>query len=250
MAVQQLVRANPVRITAERSKRSLGHVREPSQKPGQGPAGALPLESIFDRLDHLVVATPDLAGTIREVGELLGVMPSEGGRHPQELALLALGPRMYLEVMGPDDDRPDQSQPPPFDIESLDRPRLVTWVCRAERLDEVVEQARRLGIELGSIQPGSRRRPDGSTLTWTMTDLTMPREGGIVPYFINWGDSGHPAQSAPIGCSLERVWAEHPEPSRVKRILVSLGLDLPIDLGDQPRLLAKIAGPRGTIEFG
>jgi hypothetical protein len=250
MAVQQLVRANPVRITAERSKRSLGHVREPSQKPGQGPAGALPLESIFDRLDHLVVATPDLAGTVRDFGQLIGVMPSEGGRHPAwgtRNALLALGPRMYLEVMGPDDDRPTP-QSLPFNIESLDRPRLVTW--SAGRSAYRSSAGRRLGIELGSIQPGSRRRPDGSTLTWTMTDLTMPREGGIVPYFINWGDSGHPAQSAPIGCSLERVWAEHPEPSRVKRILVSLGLDLPIDLGDQPRLLAKIAGPRGTIEFG
>jgi hypothetical protein len=210
------------------------------------------LPSIFNRLDHLVYATPDLAGTIRDVGELLGVTPSGGGRHPAwgtRNALLALGPRMYLEIMGPDFDEPSPPCSLPFSIGSLDRPRLVTWVCRAERLDEVVVQGIQAGIELGDVRAGSRRRPDGSTLSWRMTDLMMPREGGVVPYFIDWGDSDHPARGAPMGCSLESLRVEHPEPRRIARILAKLGLDLPVYHCDQPRLLASIAGPRGTADF-
>ena len=210
------------------------------------------MPSIFERLDHLVYATPDLAKTIREVGDLLGATPTEGGRHSAwgtRNALLALGARMYLEVMGPDVDHPNPSQSLPFSIESLTRPRLVTWVCRAGRLDQVVEAAMRVGVDLGDVQTGSRRRPDGSIISWTMTDLTMPREGGVVPYFINWGDSDHPAQRAPTGCSLEALRVEHPEPNRLASVLAALGLDLPVYPGDQPRLMATIAGPHGKADF-
>ena len=211
------------------------------------------MPSIFERLDHLVYATPDLARTVREVGDLVGVRPSEGGRHPAwgtRNSLLALGPRMYLEVMGPDVDQPDPSRLLPFNMESLDRPRLVTWVCRAERLDELVERAKRVGIELGDIQAGSRRRPDGSTLLWTMTDLTMPREGGVVPYFINWGESHHPSESSPQGCLLEGLRAEHPEAERVQGILYHLGLgDLRVTSGQRPRLVASLETPLGIVEL-
>ncbi len=119
-----------------------------------------------------------------------------------------------------------------------------------EDRDEVVERARRIGVDLGMVQTGSRGRPDGSTLSWTMTDLAMPREGGVVPYFINWGDSDHPAQGAPIGCSLAELRVEHPEPNRLTSILAALGLDIPVYPGDRPRLLAKIVGRRGTVELG
>ena len=210
------------------------------------------MPSIFDKLDHLVYATPDLGRTMREVGDLLGVTPSPGGQHPAwgtRNALLALGPQMYLEILGPDPDQPLPTRSRPFDIDILDRPRLVTWVYRADRLEAIVEQAKRVGVDLGSVQARSRRRPDGSTLIWRMTDLRMPREGGVVPYFIHWGDSDHPAQRAPLGCSLHDLRAEHPEPERLKTVLAHLGLDLPVEPGGQPRLLATIAGPRGRVEL-
>jgi hypothetical protein len=83
-----------------------------------------------------------------------------------------------------------------------------------------------------------------------MTDLTMPREEGIVPFFINWGGSDHPAQTAPGGCTLEDFRMVHPDPIRLGSILSSLGLDAAIDLGEQPLLLARIAGPCGSVDLG
>jgi hypothetical protein len=210
------------------------------------------LSTVFEGLDHVVVATPDLAETIGEIGDVLGVTPSEGGRHPAwgtRNALLALGPRMYLEIVGPDFDQPSPPRPRPFDLDRLDHPRLVTWACRADDLDSLIRRARQAGIELGDVHAGSRRRPDGSTLSWNMTDLTMPREGGVVPFFITWGGSDHPAQTAPGGCTLEDFRMEHPDPIRLGTILSSLGLEAAILPGDQPRLTARIAGPRGSVDL-
>lgn len=209
--------------------------------------------TILDRLDHLVYATPDLEVTVREVGDLLGVTPSMGGRHPDwgtRNALLALGPRSYLEIVGPDFDNPRPPKQRPFRIDNLNRPRLVTWACRAEGLADLVQRARRLDVDLGEVREGSRRRPDGSTLSWIMTDPMMPREGGVIPFFIDWGGSAHPADQSVSGCSLGGFRAEHPDPERVKAVLRHLGLaGLEIDRGVDLGLSATVSGPRGSVEL-
>jgi hypothetical protein len=210
------------------------------------------MPSILEQLDHLVYATPDLLRTVDDFADRLEVLPSAGGRHPSwgtRNALLALGPRMYLEIVGPDIDPPSPPRPRPFNLDGLDRPRLVTWACRADDLDDLVRRAKRAGVDLGEVQAGSRRRPDGTTISWSMTDLTMPREGGVVPFFINWGDSNHPAEAAPVGCTLEDLRVEHPEPDRLSSILSVLGVDVPVYAAERAGLGARIAGPRGTIDL-
>ncbi len=219
------------------------------------------MKPLLSVIDHLVYATLDLPGTLRDLEARLGVAPAPGGRHPKwgtRNALLALGPRVYLEVVGPDRDASESERTDaarrsegklPFGLDSLSDPALTTWACRGEDLPAIVHTAGRLGINLGEVQRGSRQRPDGSTLAWTMTDLLQHREGGIIPFFIDWGPSPHPAESAPRGCALISLRAEHPDAGRIQAVLSSLGLDVPVTRGPRPSLTALISTPRGEVEL-
>ena len=218
---------------------------------GLGP-GVLSSSEKTSLIDHVVYVTPDVQQSIRDLSRFLGVTAVFGGRHPVWgtcNALLALGRQVYLEIMGPE---PTLSRPGlvrPFAIDQLERPRLATWVAKSENLVRTVEESRQKGVELGEILSGSRTKPDGSVLSWSMTDLMAYREGGIVPFFINWGDSEHPAESAPKGCKLIELRAEHPDPGRIRSILGSLGIDVPVERGREFRLGALIQTPRGLVEL-
>jgi hypothetical protein len=203
-------------------------------------------------VDHLVYVTGSVDKTVDDLSLVLGVTPLMGGQHPAwgtRNALVALGPRSYLEVMGPE---PTLSRPGlqrPFGMEGLAAPRLATWVSASADLAAVMEAARKAGVDLGEILQGSRTRSDGTVLAWRMTDLMARREGGIIPYFIDWGHSPHPAESAPQGCTLLELNAEHPDPPRIRSLLSALGLDLPIKQGVSFRLKAVVQSKKGLVEL-
>jgi len=67
--------------------------------------------------------------------------------------------------------------------------------------------------------------------------------------FIDWGQSPHPARTAASGASLIALRTEHPDAQRVQRLLKKLGLDLPVQSGAAPALVATIDGPRGRVEL-
>jgi len=207
---------------------------------------AAPLLSV---IDHLVFATPDMEHGIRRLAELLGVTAALGGRHPKwrtQNALLSLGPRVYLEFMGPDDNPPDPDNPRPFGIDGLSSPRLVTWVARSDNLQKTVSDAKLLEIDLGEVQPGSRKKPDGTLLHWEMTDLTKDRENGVVPFFINWGATPHPGGTSPQGCRLAGLRVFHPEADRITHVLSRLGIGLEVEKGPVG-LEALVSVPRGQV---
>jgi hypothetical protein len=72
---------------------------------------------------------------------------------------------------------------------------------------------------------------------------------GIIPFFIDWGTTPHPSGSAAQGALLQSLRAEHPDPAPVRTIARQLGLDLQIDRGSAPALIATITSPRGTVEL-
>jgi hypothetical protein len=203
-------------------------------------------------LDHLVYAAPDLEAAVSDLAALLGVTAAPGGRHPgwgTRNALLSLGPLMYLEIVGPDPESVAPDGPRPFSIDTIEAPRIVTWACRAEHLEALVAAAGRGGLDLGEVQSRSRRCPDGSVLAWTMTDPLADREGGIVPFFIDWGPSRHPAVTSPLGCALAGLRAVHPDAGRVSSALRLLDLDLALESGPAPVLAAMLQTPRGEVEL-
>ncbi|HEU5459054.1 MAG TPA: VOC family protein, partial [Pyrinomonadaceae bacterium] len=99
------------------------------------------------------------------------------------------------------------------------------------------------------VKSGTRRRPDGVQLSWQFTDPWAPVAVGIVPLFIDWGDSPHPALTAAGGVTLVSLRAEHPDDQSVRRMLQHLGVDLPLSPGQSAALIAVIEGPRGRVEL-
>jgi len=198
-------------------------------------------------IDHLVYATPDLETGIRMLEERLGCRSTPGGRHPDwgtRNALFGLGPAAYLEVIGPDPDLPAPTQGRPFGIDALEGPRFVTWALKAPRLEEQVRQAAALGLILGPIREGRRRREDGSLLTWRLTDPYTVHADGLVPFLIDWEDSAHPARHLPQIGRLQHLRLEHPEPERTRALLSILDVDLPVFSGVTPRMSMTIRGNR------
>lgn len=182
---------------------------------------------------------------------MLGVRAALGGRHPAlgtRNALLGLGPGRYFEILGPDPDAPRPAVPRPMGLDDLREPRLGSWAAKASSLDVFATRAAARGIDIGRVRTGSRMRPDGVTVSWTSTDSAMAhRMDGLVPFFIDWGDSPHPSESAPSGCELVELCAEHPRAEALRSALVLLGLELRVDTGQAPALEATLRSPAGTV---
>lgn len=205
----------------------------------------------FKNGDHLVLATPDLERTVGWVAQKLGVQPGPGGQHlgvGTHNCLLGLGPGHYLEVIGPDPAQPEPAEPRPYGIDGIDRVRLMAWVAKSDRLETAVAVAAEHRYDLGTIREMSRTTPDGEVLRWR---LTRRRQSGVdvIPLLIDWGDTRHPSTTAPAGASLLAFKAEHPEPGRIREVLVALGIDLEVTMGPEACLIARLSGPAGVLEL-
>lgn len=202
------------------------------------------------RIDHLVLATPDLDTGIEHVRDLCGVEPVRGGHHPvyaTQNALVALGNSCYLEIIGPDRKVLDREEVKVFGIHELREPTLVTWAVRGSDLEELVESARKDMIDLGTVTLGTRHDTGGTELTWHFTDPLAARHGGVLPFFIDWGDTPHPAKSLPSGCELVDLILYHPHADEVASRMRALGLEMPVETADEPRITATIRTPSGDV---
>jgi Glyoxalase-like domain len=205
---------------------------------------------LLAKVDHLVYATLDLNRGVEEIEKLLGVRATPGGRHPgrgTRNALITLGPAAYLEIIAPDPEQPPPKTPRPFGIDGLKESRLVAWAAKGVDIERLRDEAARKGVRLGEVISGSRRRTDGVLLSWRYTDPRTVLADGLVPFFIDWGESPHPAKTAAQGATLIALRAEHPDAQGVQRLLRELGLDLPVQAGATPALIAIIDGPRGRV---
>lgn len=201
-------------------------------------------------LDHLVYRVPDLDAAVDDLAARLGVRPAGGGSHPgrgTRNALLALGDDRYLEVLAPDPAQPAPTGPSPFGPAEPE-PRLATWAARSLLIETQAALAATRGLDLGAVAAMSRERPDGVVLRWRLTTGQRPGDG-LVPFLIDWGESEHPALSAPAGCTLRSLRAEHPEPGRITTWLKALDLDLPVTAGPRAALIAELETPVGLVEL-
>lgn len=201
-------------------------------------------------LDHLVYATPDLEATCRELEIRLGVRASAGGQHPgrgTHNALISIGTEAYLEIIAPDPLQPE-IRPVWFGIDQLTAPKLITWAVRIDDLEAFVKDISP-NENVGAVRSGSRKTPQGTTLSWRLTEPQLVHGVGLVPFLIEWNSHQHPADSAITGRPLVQLRIEHPEPELIRKQLNSLGLEVVIEQGSSPALVAIFEGANDLIEL-
>lgn len=204
-------------------------------------------------IDHLVLATTDLQRGMNEVERFLGISPAVGGAHPgrgTRNALVALGTESYLEILAPDPRQPRPATGRWLGVDTVSASRLTAWAAKATDLPDVRARALAQGIAIGDVRSGSRRRPppQNDVLSWQLTDPEARVADGAVPFFIDWGASPHPAATAPRGATLVDFRIEHPEASKLQRMLDALDLGVTVVRADIPALVASIEGAHGLVE--
>src|SRR5262249_24399132 len=145
-----------------------------------------------------------------------GVRPVKGGSHVglgTANYLVGLGGGAYLEILGPDPDQADPTQPRPFGADDLTEPCVATWCIRPPDFDAAIAAAKARGYDPGPAEAMSRRSTEWTLLAWRLT-----RRGddsgvdGLVPFLIDWGTTAHPSTANMPTLRLVSMAAEHPEP--------------------------------------
>ncbi len=206
-------------------------------------------------IDHLVLSAPSLDAGVGRVAALTGVTATPGGAHPgmgTHNALLALGEDVYLEIIAPDPQQPEPAGGRPFGVRADGPVELVSFAVRPAdgwSIDRVVDAARHDGHDPGPVASMSRRRPDGTELSWRLT--MPPGDGGDqrIPFIIDWGDTPNPARSSPPGCRLSALQVDHPHPERIGAVYAALGLAIEVSEARSAGLVAHLDSPRGAVQL-
>ncbi len=151
-------------------------------------------------IDHLIICAPNLSEGIAYIQSIVGTAPVFTGQHPQwgtHNALLALGSRCFLEVIAPDPNLPIPETGLLFQPYFNQAPHLRSWVVQCQPIEIFLQAFSKQGIEMGTIQKGGRKRPDGSFLQWELSDPYANRLHGLVPFLIDWHNSRHPSFDLP-----------------------------------------------------
>jgi len=201
-------------------------------------------------LDHVILGCHDLDAGVQYVYQRTGVRAAAGGVHPgagTKNALLSLGDLRYLEIIAPD---PLQSQSTdPRQVAGLKNPALVGWAIHRHDVNKFAAVLQGDGVESVGPKPGSRARPDGTTLRWASLTLKDDKDG-VLPFFIEWdSNSLHPSVDAPTGCRLTDLWLSAPNPAALRGLAAKMQLDVQIRTSDKMQLGATIVGPKGSLRL-
>lgn len=201
------------------------------------------------RLDHLMWGAPSLGSGMEEAQRLFGVAPAPGGVHPGLgtcNALLSLADDQYLEVIAPDPAQ-DLSGTLGARLAALDAPELVTWAAAAADLDAVAAAAAGASLRVRGPVLTERQAPDGGLLRWRLLFVGGHAFGGLVPFFIDWMDTPHPARTNPLAGRFLGLDVLAPDAAGLNAIYASLGITVRATESVSAVLAARIATATGEV---
>ena len=201
-------------------------------------------------IDHIVVGARTLAEGAAFIEQHLGVLPEKGGVHDgvgTHNMLLGLGSACYLEIIAPD---PAQSRAGTLgaQLEQLPRSMLRTWAVRTADLEGVAADLARFGIRTQGPRAMSRRTVAGELLAWRLLFAQVPDLGGVMPFFIDWGGSPHPAATLGRQCALEALDVALPPGHALLPWLAAVA-GVTVTIAAQAALTARLSTPNGVVQL-
>jgi hypothetical protein len=209
-------------------------------------------------LDHIIWACADLEHGSRRFEALTGVQPRFGGVHASGLthnALVGLGNRCYLEILapvgpaGPGDDHWCRL------ARGAQEPRVLTYCLRSPRpLSELASTFETFGWKNAVVANNGRTTQEGVRLRWQWLGPTVERFGLAFPFFIDWLDSPHPAESFDAaqpgsGIALQRFAVGHPDATELGRTLAQIGSAVETYTADDVRFRVQLQTPLGVVSL-
>jgi hypothetical protein len=203
-------------------------------------------------LDHLMWGAPTLEEGMAEAERLFGVAAAPGGVHlgvGTQNALISLGERHYLEIIAPD---PQQELAGTFGekLAGLAGCGLITWAAAAPTLAALAERAEALEITARGPSATQRRTPDGDLLKWELLFLGGHRYPGLVPFFIDWLETPHPATTNPVAGQYRGLVIRTPDAAALNEIFAGLGIAMRAEEADAADLTAIIETASGEVRLG
>lgn len=205
-------------------------------------------------LDHLLIGAPTLEDGIAWFEDRTGVRAARGGAHPglgTWNAVASLGPAQYVEIIAPDPGQPGVETFYVPDLRGFKEPRIATWAAGTDMPISSFTSDLPHGIVCDPPRRGSRVRPDGARLAWSLAfpkDAIRRSYDGMLPFFIEW-EAGcpHPGLSAPSGLRLLSMSIAHPAHAALNEALRALGLEDGAGNAPTPSIRIELETPRGTV---
>lgn len=221
------------------------------------PSSAATPMSDLAYIDHIILSIDDLQRGMDMLEQATGVRPVFGGAHPgrgSQNALLSLGNNQYVELLAPN--FADTSAAVQRAVDRMKayyarftKPTPNGWAIRVNDAD--AERARLIakGFKASEVRPGSRAKPDGTTLRWKTFD-PWGLENNLFPFAIEWGaGTQHPSTTSPSGCRLVDFSMESAAPDSTRAMFERAGYPLKITSGASDRLTVTIDCPKGRVTF-
>jgi Glyoxalase-like domain len=201
-------------------------------------------------IDHIIWGGANLAQSAQQLENLSGVQPVFGGAHPgggTANYLISLGPRTYLEAIGPDPEQNGGESPFLPVLLATEGQNVHLFAVSTSEIELLAQKARALGLETTGPTPGSRQKPDGELLRWQALFFSGHDFGPYVPFVIDWLDSTHPATTSPAGARLVSVTVIHPQAQALAALYQALGIPASVKYGETPDIIVTLDTPNGTV---
>ena len=205
------------------------------------------------KIDHIVYCVPNLEIAIRDLETKLGVKANIGGQHTTQgtkNALIKIGSACYLEILAIDETNKHIAPPRWMGIDLLESAKVTRWALKSTSINADSKILSRYNPRMGKVIGGSRKMPNGNTLSWQIAMPLSEPEVEIVPFITDWSESEtHPTDSLNHDCELMELRLTHPKPNGIIGLFERMNIDINISTAEKASIGITIKSPKGIIRL-